>query len=58
MKPDIANNATVVRATGTPKFLAAVAFCPMAKAQFPIRLRSKNNVASAATVINHTTDIR
>ena len=58
VKPDIANSVTVVRATGTPRFLAAVGFCPIAKVQFPMRVRSRNSVASGATTRNHSNDIR
>ena len=47
VKPDKANSVTVVRATGTPRFLAAVGFCPIAKAQLPMRVRSRNSVASS-----------
>ena len=58
VKPDRANSVTVVRATGTPRFLAAVGFCPIAKVQLPMRVRSRNSVASAATTRNQSSDIR
>jgi len=40
-KPDSANNVAVARATGAPSFSAAVRFCPMAKAQFPMRAQQE-----------------